>query len=758
MNTIEDCITIFRDSFKVLNPDENSPAPCTSEILLTGVKLSLDARGCVDFLFADFKEESLEERCKRVQNFWRAKKQVFSAAVSGAGKTRLCFDLAAKEFCVYFDFNGGVGKVRQEDVNAFWTNCSQVSSTDYTLFVPYLESLILSRMILFLMLRRQTKLTFTKRSFLRFQTKSFSSSLYLRCVLMTTSLRTACFEVVKSHLAQQGIVLRFIVDEAQNLLKYPFFPSTEEPPTMCRPIGAGLLKICANAGYFCFVAGTSLRLGDFRYFVSNIGGEPSTAFLYDYDFFTPERVLKFLGQFLNLDGLDESVKRRCAEFLQGRPRFSASLANSLLTTPLQSGTLTRHCEGLFAQFRNKMVLDTDDDSSLAHSWKRLYEEQTAVEIPGIGPRTVWSISLNLLVNSLIQSKPGERYNYRFTNAAMEEIVSCGVAMFTPKGKSQGIWEPLALSAGLTVCRNQMTLGTVFQEKFFEAVSPQIAGTTFDYLIALNLFDKLRQRSLGNLLGFPGLDKIGPYTELEGILTRVSLRTFLAETEITEKYVLLPKPAAGPDVVVRNIFVSNKLTFQDTVASQECQKALRTTTPKFFYSRVKKVCREGSPSKVVCGTQMDALLAEQKVPCPIVRVRIELPAASRDYTPASLVSQGRWQMEIERKFNSRSAPFLAKIYDDPYNKDWCVYINDEQIEKLVNEAFKNNWQRDKLKRKETGSSSSSPSPSSVPLPPSPTSTKPPSNLSPSSLPPSSSPSLSPSPPSSSSSLLSSSSFK
>ena len=146
-----------------------------------------------------------------------------------------------------------------------------------TLFVPYLESLILSRMILFLMLRRQTKLTFTKRSFLRFQTKHFSSSLYLRCVSMTPPLRTACFEVVKSHLAKQGIVLRFIVDEAQNLLNYPFFPSTEE----LDPIGAGLLKICANAGYFCFVAGTSLLLGDFRYFVSNIGGEPSTAFLYE---------------------------------------------------------------------------------------------------------------------------------------------------------------------------------------------------------------------------------------------------------------------------------------------------------------------------------------------------------------------------------------------------------------------------------------------------------------------------------------------
>lgn len=53
---------------------------------------------------------------------------VFAPAVSGAGKTKLTFDVAQEAFSLYFDFNGGHGKVPQRDVKEFWRRCSKLAN------------------------------------------------------------------------------------------------------------------------------------------------------------------------------------------------------------------------------------------------------------------------------------------------------------------------------------------------------------------------------------------------------------------------------------------------------------------------------------------------------------------------------------------------------------------------------------------------------------------------------------------------------
>jgi hypothetical protein len=55
-------------------------------------------------------------------------KHVLAAAVSGAGKTRLAFDLAQRQYALYFDMKGEHGKVRQMDVWDFTERCSRTVS------------------------------------------------------------------------------------------------------------------------------------------------------------------------------------------------------------------------------------------------------------------------------------------------------------------------------------------------------------------------------------------------------------------------------------------------------------------------------------------------------------------------------------------------------------------------------------------------------------------------------------------------------
>ena len=60
-----------------------------------------------------------QERTRSVLEKLRAGTHIFAAAVSGAGKTKLAFDVAQQHFAFYFDMNGGHGKVAQMDVTAF---------------------------------------------------------------------------------------------------------------------------------------------------------------------------------------------------------------------------------------------------------------------------------------------------------------------------------------------------------------------------------------------------------------------------------------------------------------------------------------------------------------------------------------------------------------------------------------------------------------------------------------------------------------
>lgn len=79
-------------------------------------------------LLAEFPPDSPSSKRAATVSDILQKSSVLFSAVSGAGKTRLAFDVAKINFCLYFDMNGGSAKVRQPDSTGFLNRCSQIAA------------------------------------------------------------------------------------------------------------------------------------------------------------------------------------------------------------------------------------------------------------------------------------------------------------------------------------------------------------------------------------------------------------------------------------------------------------------------------------------------------------------------------------------------------------------------------------------------------------------------------------------------------
>ena len=106
--------------------------PCLTAVRTTRllkVDIPLDTRGLPDMLRVSLPAEfPCHQRTRQVLEQLRGGKHVFAAAVSGAGKTKLAFDVAQEAFSLYFDMNGGHGKVAQLDVTSFMTHCELLNA------------------------------------------------------------------------------------------------------------------------------------------------------------------------------------------------------------------------------------------------------------------------------------------------------------------------------------------------------------------------------------------------------------------------------------------------------------------------------------------------------------------------------------------------------------------------------------------------------------------------------------------------------
>ncbi len=122
--TVEEVAAYFVLERHLFDQRENGVLKAGNVPLLK-VDVPLDLKGKPDLLRlvlpGDFSLQKLADRVLTLLQVER--KCVFAAAMSGAGKTRLIFDLAHRHFALYFDMNGGHGKVKQMDVGRFITRC-----------------------------------------------------------------------------------------------------------------------------------------------------------------------------------------------------------------------------------------------------------------------------------------------------------------------------------------------------------------------------------------------------------------------------------------------------------------------------------------------------------------------------------------------------------------------------------------------------------------------------------------------------------
>jgi hypothetical protein len=152
MNTLQDVVAYFSFAEGSLVPRNNGVLAAFSSPLLA-MDVRLDTKGNPDLLRLPLPEKfPCQQRAIQVLKLLQDK-NVLAAAVSGAGKTRLTFDLAQRRHALYFDMNGGHGKVKQMEVWDFWQRCARVAAEGQkmrrenvvTIFDHVIGALILSR-------------------------------------------------------------------------------------------------------------------------------------------------------------------------------------------------------------------------------------------------------------------------------------------------------------------------------------------------------------------------------------------------------------------------------------------------------------------------------------------------------------------------------------------------------------------------------------------------------------------------------------
>jgi len=590
------------------------------------------------------------KRMKAVKTAIDANRFVLSCAVSGAGKTRLAFDLAKQHKALYFDLNGGLGKEPQRDVSVFRENIdlliaqiadAHLSDCHKAVLrekgcASLTQALVLSRWIS-LVLATQSE---SPQDWLNHQLHEdifyCSAEIYSSCKEWDQQTRDSVWKELRS----MGTTPLLILDEAQYLAKHhkELFKDSQGNAN-CRPIGACIIRELLNMQLTGFMAGTSMGLGDFEQIISNLGGDTTEGSLmwYSYDFLrdvSDEKIEDSLcivpisglfSHFVQTDLLQQTTLECIYRELQGRPRFMASYIQALIKrygSWIPPDLDVYFLEVLFDHLK-RTTFAREGNASLWVAWQKLYD------LCDSNPR-LWNAALGLLTRGLLHH--GEPLLFHEKLEANDlECVSHGISMLAKAIDTQAhqfLAEPMVINAGLDFA---LTKGIDLAKEYLLEVlhsEPTRAGKALEFLVAIRIFQN-KGKELGEMWPHlaeheskevKNLAKL-KIPEFKGILVGASLldkRLNMSNREQAE-YIVLPHNHAGPDVVAWLLWVSCKFSHAVQISAKERKKSARTSNPNAAYRNKNGVPRDGKWRE-----HHDAfacIVESWKQPC--LRMRLEL---------------------------------------------------------------------------------------------------------------------------------------
>lgn len=692
-SSLDDVLAYFKDCFLTMTKSNNGVLKFDASPLLK-VDIPLDIQMKPDMLRVQLPTGlSGQKRTDSVLEDLQRGQCVFVAAVSGAGKTRLAFDVAQKAFALYFDMNGGHGKVAQQDVQLFMQDCQSLNTKNG----PFLEekqkekekgseemlrqsveadfehligSLFLARWITLFAAKRQfNDLTPAEWLWMQTDNDKLSAACYKKCVALPTGSIRDLLSLLCSHTDKAPLVE---LDEAQQLLGFENWFRSKRNPDEMRPLGYAMVEFLVQKRLVCLASGTNLRLIDFHAIRSAAGiSEGSWRMHYEFDYLDQAAVRQLIEHFLDVskvDGLDNVLG-----LLQGRPRFAVSAISRFLV-----GHFGDPVRAILSY--TETMLHAQEEGSIYSIWKTLYRSRFTVNLPGSGPWTVWALAFDMLTQSLFCHGQDDenpvlgRVNFPLNEH--REVVSHGVSMITtihgyPK---EVMAEPLVLSAGITFCLNQaetLDIAKSLLEKLHDVTTDaQHRGKLLKFLVAARIWEKPNR--LSQVSDWPTTLQL-PDHRPQGILVGVPLtdpRLKFAQLDQTPDwntpyYLGLIENHAGPDLVGPRMLLSLKSSGEEVVSLEESKKSIKTTTPSHLYTKADGSCyTEGAWRALHAAVAKDVA----KWKAPIMRVRVELPKCSSGTTPAKTFStDGKWHCGLNDVDNSTRG------------KDIMLYISAENLE-------------------------------------------------------------------------------
>ena len=622
---------------------------------------------------------------------------VFAYAVSGAGKTATAFSIARKRHAIYFDWNGGNGKVAQRDVTSFFEQ-NYLSGFDWEVGFC---SLLLARLVALSKAKQQD---FTAEEWLWYKVDhTFDlSTLFYQCLkLQRNDILESC-----STLLDNDPTL-VIFDEAQELDKLSGLWQTlkNEP----RPMGYGLVKKLRTYRTYPLVLGISLRLKQFRSFSSNSSGvDKQSYFVTAFPFlgssgqepshftrinFIPNGANDYLKHFLNIS---EETCAEIARLVAGRPRLSASIV--ALVARAQPPCQTNDDVLRIARGYVENEITLNDDQTMFNNWSRSFPKLSEVKdrnALAVGPTPY----LRVLQNFLLLGRNEDVYDH----SDQYDVVNRGIALVAKDESTKVcIIEPLSLLAGVNfvMSKHPDLLSKLFEDSYLHDSTQSGRGKSLEFIISQRLL--LNPYAVLKLI--PGMhapnlprERIWPKIQVGVALTPKLLESASAHTIV----IVMPEEAAGADIVVcdgRNLFIYNsKTTEADKLDAEAARKNRLRCNPVNFYTCLsqgaKNATKYSSGINLEKHNALQAFLKKKKYN--IIRVCVDYPATAPS---CDADSNEKKVLYVDAASKTES---LWKVGYSLDNTSHRILIDESNIEVLVGDFAK------RMKTKREGDKSNKP---------------------------------------------------
>jgi hypothetical protein len=595
----------------------------------------------------------------------------------------LGFDIARENYVLYFDCNGGHAKVKQRDVLLFHLACRGVNAKLECLGSPTdeqrddafdcpIRALFVSRLIMLCFLRqKQSDLTPWKWLLLQIHYPNLCSKLFQECLELS---QAACLQVCERLLVSDRSVF-VTLDEAQALMQYQWWWRAEgsdgsELPSKIsdqhdnrRPLGKRVLQVLTILELeSLYVCATDMRVKSYQTWASAAGmtagmlaravhhyafdftggpillsDDPSAA-LGEGDADFPRLWRNGVCLFLRYcfqtddqaDDAIDSVFNSVAFTLQGRPRFVAAFVCQVVMELLnQERKEISFAECLQEQFKKYVgdQMSLQLPTSIRSLWEKVLSENTSPRKGQAGtPVTLWELVRPVLVSSVLsrhgapQGKAGISQN--------PDLVSRGIALLSPTGKEQFIYEPLVMSVGLTACaENKVNMIAHLEARFQDCnESAQDHGRLLELMLAWRLFEDPRRLHHSLKLKQP------PASSYLGILIGVPLDDPRVTFDGGASWIILPEEQAGPDVIAFPFVASCKYTSRkDAVPADASRESMRTSDISLVYSSKtrKTIKKDGAHCLYASRGKVSRAAVKNKE---MIKVRVEVPQAALSCRP------------------------------------------------------------------------------------------------------------------------------